>query len=89
MAGAIKKEHQAKILSETANPRTCLEQLRGVSEGFPNKSVEGKVLVTSGEECNVGGGKGSMWMLCQVSSTQAYPCHGHPLRAMLIYGNNG
>ena len=75
MAGAIKKEHQAKILSETANPRTCLEQLRGVSEGFPNKSLEGKVLVTSGEECNVGGGKGSMWMLCQVSSTQASSIH--------------
>ena len=34
---------------------TCLEQLRGVPEGFPNKSMEGKVLVTFGGGSNLGG----------------------------------
>ena len=60
------KNYRQLILS-----RSCLEQLRGVSEGLPNKSVEGKVLVTFGGGSNVGRGKSSMWMLCQECSFQA------------------
>ena len=81
----VTEETKQLILS-----RTCLEQLGVVTKDFHTNGGEGEVMVTSGEESNLGGsGQCVDAMPGQRSLSYRPPCLGHQLRTMQMPWSSG